>query len=583
MLRSVLIANRGEIAVRIVRTAKRLGLRTVAIYSDADEGAPWTRLADAAAHVGAAPARASYLDIDRIVAAALDHGVECVHPGYGLLSENAGLVRAVEAAGLLFVGPRPETLDATGDKTAARAAAVRAGLPVLPGSLGNLADPDAARQAAEAIGFPLMVKASFGGGGRGLRVARHAAELETAMTQAGREAQAAFGRSDVYLEALLERPRHVEVQILGDRHGGLVHLGDRDCTVQRRHQKMLEEAPAPGLSDDLRQRMADAALNLGRALGYEGVGTVEFLVAGEAFYFLELNPRLQVEHGVTEMVTGLDLVEWQFRVAAGERLVFTQTEVRQDGHAIQARIAAEDPAKDFRPAPGRIETLGLPGGPGVRCDFGIRTGDEVPPFYDSMVGKVMAWGADRDMARRRLAGALAELEVGGVSTTAAYLLRLLDEPAFAAVTHDTGSIERDWAPDVDDAVVGPEPTSPAHRTVRVAWGAGMSEIAIHARGGPGSGRKPVNSRSRIAGAIGDGAPRDAAIRAPMDAVIVQVVVQNGARVVAGDVVLILEAMKMELVLRAARDGVIGELEVATGQAVRVGERLFTVRDAPLSP
>lgn len=586
-IKSLLVANRGEIAVRVIRAARELGVRVVAIYSDADAGARWVRLADEARRVGPAPARQSYLDIAAIVAVAVESGCDAVHPGYGLLSESAEFAQAVEDAGLRFVGPSPEAITAMGDKVTARHAAIASGVPVLPGSdgaVGNLAE---ARAAAERIGWPIAVKASFGGGGRGLRVARDASALEDALTQARSEAGAAFGRDEVFLERYLDRPRHVEVQVLGDSHGTVIHLGDRDCTVQRRHQKLMEEAPAPALPDNLRAAMHEAALRLCRHVGYESAGTVEFLVDRTAteFFFLEMNTRLQVEHGVTELVTGVDLVKGQIAIAAGAPVPLTQDEVTIRGHAIQARIAAEDVGQGFRPAPGAITRLRLPLGPWLRFDFGVEEGDVVPPHYDSMFGKVQAWGGNRDEARRRLAVALGELEVRGVPTTARYLARLVEEPAFAAMEHDTGSVERDWLPEAGaaqptvEAPVAPEPATLV-REVAVPWGGGTSVIAIHRRAGqqrPGATVRSRVDRAHAGGGIASGSA--GGVTAPMDAVVARVSAVVGQQVNQGDELIVLEAMKMEMAIAAPCGGTVAAVHASVGAAVRSGAVLVTLEES----
>jgi acetyl-CoA/propionyl-CoA carboxylase biotin carboxyl carrier protein len=583
MLGSVLIANRGEVAVRIIRTARTLGIRTIAVYSQADEGALWTRLADQAVCIGGARPQESYLNARRIVAAATESGATAVHPGYGLLSEDAGFAQAVQDAGMAFVGPRPETIAALGDKISARRAAVNSGLAILPGSSERLDGGEEALAFAQAIGWPLVVKARFGGGGRGMRVARDPSELSTAMAAAAREASIAFDRPDIYLEALLERPRHVEVQILGDQHGNVVHLGDRDCSVQRRHQKVIEEAPAPDLPAPLRRSMAEAAVALARSVGYAGVGTVEFLVdAGRrTFYFLEMNTRLQVEHGVTELITGLDLVAWQLRVAAGEPLDFRQSDVRLAGHAMQARVAAEDPWLEFRPTHGKVASLDLPGGPGVRCDFGLQAGDRVPIYYDSVLGKVLAWGPDRATARSRLAQALDDLRVDGLPTSAGFLATLLQEPAFIDAKHHTRSLEEDWLPKALARIPdGPPPASSIVRYVRVPWGGSETEVAIHStptlrmtsdRAAVPGGRRAATHVTSIDG-------NEAT--APMDAVVGAVPAAVGDMVRKGDAIVVLEAMKMELTVRAPRDGAVTAVFVRTGEVVRSGAVLFRLDRQP---
>ncbi|MFI5609959.1 acetyl/propionyl/methylcrotonyl-CoA carboxylase subunit alpha [Amycolatopsis sp. NPDC051903] len=583
---TVLVANRGEIAVRIIRACHELGLRAVAVYSDADAGALHVRLADEAHRIGPAPARSSYLDVDAVLGAAKAAGADLVHPGYGLLSEDPAFAEAVAAAGLTFVGPSAEIIARMGDKVAARGVAEKCGVPVPPGT-GDLTAEQAAAE-AERIGFPLVVKASFGGGGRGMRVVASAAGLAEAMAAAGREAGAAFGRSEVHLERYLRPVRHVEVQVLGDAHGTVVHLADRDCSVQRRHQKLIEEAPAFGLPDALRTALREAAVTLAREVGYAGAGTVEFLVppgSGE-FFFLEMNTRLQVEHGVTELVTGLDIVATQLRIALGEPLPFTQDDVVVRGHAIQARIAAEDPWAGFRPAPGTVSGLALPLGPGVRNDFGVEPGDPVPAMYDSLFGKVLAHASDRDAARRRLVGALGELRVTGVATTAPYLRTILESASFTEGRHDTGSVEREWVPDPAEAPValgpstvdGPAAEAVPSRRVRISTDRGPVEIAVYGRApragavaGP-SDRPSRNSvSSRATAAVAGGVPT-----APMDATVVAVRVEPGREIAAGEVVAVLEAMKMEMEVRTEVGGVVGAVLVTPGTSVAAGAPLITL-------
>jgi acetyl-CoA/propionyl-CoA carboxylase biotin carboxyl carrier protein len=584
-IRTVLVANRGEIAIRIIRACHELGLRAVAVYSDADQGALHTRLADEARRIGPPPARSSYLDAAALVAAAAAAGADAVHPGYGLLSEDAGFARAVRAAGLTFVGPSPEVIATMADKVAARRLAEECGVPVPPGT-GDLT-PEQAPAEAERIGYPVVVKASFGGGGRGMRVVGSAAELADAMAAAGREAAAAFGRAEVHLERYLERPRHVEVQVLGDTQGTVVHLADRDCSVQRRHQKLLEEAPAFGLPDGLRSRLLDAALTLSRKVGYVGAGTVEFLVlpASDEFFFLEMNTRLQVEHGVTELVTGRDIVATQLRIADGEPLPFTQADVQVTGHALQARIAAEDPWQDFRPAPGAITELRLPEGPGIRNDFGVESGGSVPPHYDSMFGKVLVHAENRDDARRLLDDALAGLRVTGIPTTAPYLRQVLSSASFAAGTHDTGSVAREWTPAPGGPVVSPAAAetreaggSATVRRVHIASDRGPIDVAIYGRATPAAARAVPSSRPvrERAAAAGDAAAAEAgAPVAPMDATVVAVKVEPGQQVEPGDVIAVLEAMKMEMEIRADTAGTVATVHATAGASVPAGSPLVT--------
>ncbi len=449
MFERILIANRGEIACRIARTARRLGISVVAVYSDADEGALHVALADEAHYIGPAPARASYLEMDRILAAARASGAEAVHPGYGFLSENAEFAAACRAAGLVFIGPPPEAIRAMGSKAAAKRLLEPAGVPIMPGYHGEDQTPETLSRAAREIGFPVLIKAAAGGGGRGMRVVEAPEGFDDALAAAQREAKAAFGDETVILEKYLPRARHIEVQIFADGHGNLIHLYERDCSVQRRHQKVIEEAPAPGMTPALRAGMASAACAAAKAIGYVGAGTVEFLVEADrmgepdCFYFMEMNTRLQVEHPVTEMITGLDLVEWQFRVAAGEALPLAQDDIAIDGHAIEARLYAEDPERDFLPAPGRLRHLRLPEETShLRVDTGVREGDQVPLHYDPMVAKLIAWDRDRRGAIQRLRRALGATRVVGTATNVTFLAAALAHPVFAGGEFDTGFIER---------------------------------------------------------------------------------------------------------------------------------------------
>lgn len=441
VFRKVLIANRGEIARRIIRTCRRLGIATVAVYSDADVKALHVREADEAVRIGPPPVAQSYLQVEAIVQAARETGAEAVHPGYGLLSENAAFAQAVRDAGLMFIGPSPEAIAAMGSKTAARRTVQAAGVPVVPGSEGAVPDVAEALAMAERIGYPVMLKASYGGGGIGMQVVRTPAELERAFASNSQRAKAYFGNGEMFLEKRIERPRHIEIQVLFDSHGHGVYLWERECSVQRRHQKVVEEAPSSFVDEDLRRRMGEAALAVARAIGYENAGTLEFLVDAEKnFYFLEMNTRLQVEHPVTEMITGLDLVEWQLRVAAGEPLGFRQDEIRREGHAIECRVYAEDPEK-MLPSPGTITKLVLPEGPGVRNDVGVESGSEVTPFYDPMVGKLIAYGRDRQEAIARMREALDAYVIEGIRNNLPLLRRILASPAFAAGDSTTDFIE----------------------------------------------------------------------------------------------------------------------------------------------
>ncbi|HEY7512417.1 MAG TPA: acetyl-CoA carboxylase biotin carboxylase subunit [Vicinamibacteria bacterium] len=441
-LSKVLIANRGEIAVRIVRACRDMGIASVAVYSEADRAARHVALADEAYPIGAAPSRESYLRIEGILEAARHSGAQAIHPGYGFLAENAAFARACEEAGIVFIGPPSDAMERMGEKTSARRLATEAGVPVVPGALEPLAGA-AVRAEAERVGFPVMLKAAAGGGGKGMRLVTSADALESALARAQGEALSAFGDARVYIEKALERPRHVEIQVLADAHGNVVHLFERECSIQRRHQKVVEESPSPSLTPERRARMGALAVALARRAGYVNAGTLEFLVdaAGEP-YFLEMNTRLQVEHPVTEMVTGLDLVQLQIRVARGEPLPFRQEDLVQRGHAIECRVYAEDPDQNFLPSPGRITALRVPSGPGVRDDSGVYEGAEVPVHYDPLVSKLIAWGADRAEALGRLERALAEYTVAGIKTTLPFFRRLVRDPEFRRGEFDTGFVDR---------------------------------------------------------------------------------------------------------------------------------------------
>jgi len=444
MFRKILIANRGEIAVRVIRACRELDISPVAVYSEADAASLHVRLADEAHLLGPAPSVESYLRIDRVVEAALRSGAEAVHPGYGFLAENAAFARAVAEAGLVFIGPTPEAMELMGSKIGARRAAIEAGAPVVPGTTEPLRSLDDARETAARIGYPVMLKATAGGGGKGMRLVAAEADLTSAFETAQSEAAAAFGDPSVYLEKAVERPRHIEIQIFSDARGNFVHLGERECSVQRRHQKVIEECPSPIDEPGLRDRMGAAAVEIARAAGYVGAGTVEFLVSDVTrdFYFLEMNTRLQVEHPVTEMVTGFDLVREQIRVAAGEPLSFAQEDVRWAGHAVECRVYAEDPEQDFMPSPGRITFLREPGGPFVRCDGGSYAGGEVSIYYDPLIAKLAVWGRTRAEAVERMRRALGDYVVEGIKTTLPFFREVMRDEEFVAGRLDTGFIPR---------------------------------------------------------------------------------------------------------------------------------------------
>ncbi|WP_043836730.1 acetyl/propionyl/methylcrotonyl-CoA carboxylase subunit alpha [Muricoccus aerilatus] len=469
MFSTILIANRGEIACRVIRTARRMGIRTVAVHSDADADAMHVAMADESRHLGPAPARESYLRIDSIIAAARASGAEAIHPGYGFLSENAEFAEACAAAGIVFIGPPPSAIRAMGSKSAAKALMERAGVPLVPGYHGEDQSPDTLRKAAERIGYPLLIKASAGGGGKGMRIVEAAAGLEEGLALAKGEARSSFGDDHVLLERYLTRPRHIEVQVFADSLGSTVHLFERDCSIQRRHQKVVEEAPAPGMDPARREAMGRAACDAARAIGYVGAGTVEFIAEGDAFHFMEMNTRLQVEHPVTEAITGQDLVEWQLRVAAGQPLPLTQDALRIGGHAIEVRLYAEDPARDFAPSIGRVDHLRFPlEQPGVRVDTGIREGDAVTIHYDPMIAKLIVHGPDREAAVRRLSRALAATEITGPATNLALLGAIAAHPAFRYGELDTGFIARHAA----------ELLPPARPAPRAALAAAVARLLL---------------------------------------------------------------------------------------------------------
>jgi 3-methylcrotonyl-CoA carboxylase alpha subunit len=490
VIESLLVANRGEIACRIFRTAKRLGIRTIAVFSDADATAQHVREADEAVWIGPAAPRESYLNVPRLLDAARVTGATAIHPGYGFLSENAEFAQACVDAGLVFVGPPPAAISAMGSKIVAKARMRAAGVPVLPGYEGTDQDLEHLHSEARRLGMPLIIKPAAGGGGKGMRIVRSVAQIPEALAAARRLAESAFGDSSLLLERFLPDPRHVEVQIFADSHGNFVHLGDRDCSIQRRHQKLIEEAPAPALPDEVRDRLRAAALVVAREIGYVSAGTVEFLFDGREFYFMEMNTRLQVEHTVTERVTGLDLVEWQFRVAAGERLPLEQAQIRLSGHAIEARVCAEDPERDFLPSAGDLRLLEWPEGEHVRVDAGFGTGDRVPESYDSLLGKVIAWAPSREQAAGRLRGALERTHCAGVRTNERWLARILATSRFLEVRHSIAFLEAQGQ-ELKDALI-PKPTVD-RRAVALA------ALAIHGtRGLPATAARSAGATSTAA-------------------------------------------------------------------------------------
>ncbi|MFF2201921.1 acetyl-CoA carboxylase biotin carboxylase subunit [Streptomyces sp. NPDC058145] len=635
MFDTVLVANRGEIAVRVIRTLRSLGVRSVAVFSDADADARHVREADTAVRIGPAPAAESYLSVERLLEAAARTGAQAVHPGYGFLAENAGFARACEEAGLVFIGPSADAIALMGDKIRAKETVKAAGVPVVPGSSGSgLTDAELA-DAAREIGTPVLLKPSAGGGGKGMRLVRDVTMLEEEIAAARREARASFGDDTLLVERWVDRPRHIEIQVLADGHGNVVHLGERECSLQRRHQKIIEEAPSVLLDEATRAAMGDAAVQAARSCGYRGAGTVEFIVPGgdpSSYYFMEMNTRLQVEHPVTELITGLDLVEWQLRVAAGERLGFAQEDVRLTGHAVEARICAEDPARGFLPSGGTVRLLNEPQGDGVRTDSGLSEGTEVGSLYDPMLSKVIAYGPDRETALRKLRSALAETVTLGVQTNAGFLRRLLAHPAVVAGELDTGLVERV----VDELVATdvPEEVYEAAAAVRLealrpagdgwvdpfsvpsGWRLGGTprRPVVHLRAQEAVAYTPrgthtvtgdrvsvtldgVRHTFRRAGdwigrdgdawQVRDHDPVEAALTrsahagadsltAPMPGTVTVVKVAVGDEVAAGQSLLVVEAMKMEHVVSAPHAGTVAELDVTPGSTVAMDQVLAVI-------
>jgi acetyl-CoA/propionyl-CoA carboxylase, biotin carboxylase, biotin carboxyl carrier protein len=567
----VLIANRGEIAVRVIRSCRELGIPTVAVYSDADRDALHVEAADAAYRIGPASPRESYLNIGAILEAAERGRATMVHPGYGFLAENPDFARSCGQAGLTFIGPPPEAMERMGDKSAARRAAEAVGVPVVPG-VSEPVGPDRAGDVARRVGFPLAVKAAHGGGGRGMHLVHRPEELGDAVERSAREAQAYFGRPEVYLERYITRAHHVEAQIVADAHGSLSFLGERDCTLQRRYQKLIEESPSPVVDADLRSRIGEAALAVARAAGYVNAGTVEFLVEDDgSFYFLEVNARLQVEHPVTEMVTGLDLVRIQIQVALGEH-VDLSPDIR--GHAIECRINAEDPARDFLPGPGRLIRLRLPAGPFVRVDAGVAEGKSIPGDYDSLFAKLIAWDLHREGARVRMLRALDELEVEGVPTTVPLYRWVLNSLAFREGSHDTKWVERALEegrfspPEDGTGPTGDGAAVPA--AVMVEIDGRRIPVRVWGEGVPLAPAPPDAAAGAVHGHIAG------TVSSPMQGTILKVLVEAGQEIRAGDVVCILEAMKMENHIAATQDGVVSDVAVKAGDIVQIGQAIVAI-------
>jgi len=572
----VLIANRGEIAVRVIRACRELGVATVAVYSELDRDALHTRLADEAFALGGQTAAESYLNTDAILDAIERSSADAVHPGYGFFSENADFARAITERGVTFIGPPPEAIEVMGDKISARQAAEAVGVHGVPGTTDFITDPDQVRAFGAEHGYPIAIKAAYGGGGRGMKVVADEAAIEEAIESAQRESLAYFGRDEIYMERYLTAPRHIEIQVLADNHGNAVYLAERDCSAQRRHQKLIEEAPAPGLPDDVRVAMGEAAVKVALGCGYTNAGTVEFLYEDGAFHYLEMNTRLQVEHPVTELVTGLDLVEQQLLVASGEPLAFGQDDVEIRGHAIEVRINAEDPAGGaFLPSPGRIETLRAPDGFGIRFDGGYEAGDEVSQYYDNLVGKLIAWGSDRDTAIRRTLRALADFEITGVATTIPADIAILEHDDFRNVAHSTKWVEETLdlsevrADKGDGGVELDEPT--VRRDISVEVDGKRCAVSMwvperSAAPAAGAPRRRAGASSSGGGGSGSGQ-----VTVPMQGTIVKVLVEVGDTVEAGDAVCVLEAMKMENNVAAEKAGTVTEVRVAPGDSVGGGD------------
>ncbi|WP_144719718.1 acetyl/propionyl/methylcrotonyl-CoA carboxylase subunit alpha [Agrococcus jejuensis] len=567
-MQTVLIANRGEIAVRVARACAEAGIRSVAVYADQDVDAMHVRVADAAVALDGTTAAATYLDIPSLLAAARAAGADAVHPGYGFLSESADFARAVEEAGLTWIGPTPESIERLGDKVSARRIAIAAGAPLAPGIDRPLEDADEAVAFARQHGLPVVVKAAFGGGGRGMRIARTLEEVPDAFEAASREAVGAFGRGECFVERYLEHPRHVEAQVLGDGRGTVVVVGDRDCSLQRRSQKLVEEAPAPGLTAEQRTRIHEAARDICAAVDYRGAGTVEFLLASDGtIAFLEVNTRLQVEHPVTEMVTGTDLVREQLRIAEGRGISFAETP-EPVGHAIELRVNAEDPGRGFLPSPGRIERLRVPGGPGVRWDAGVEAGDRVEAAFDSLAAKLVVHAPDRDAALVRLRRAIGELEVEGVATVAPFALAVLDEPAFStdAFAVSTQWIEAELMPRLEPQLrPAPAPQEALRRIAIEVDGRrvvlGLPDALLAAAAGAGGGGAPASA-----------ARDEAVLEAPVPGTLVRWLVDDGATVAEGDAVAVLDAMKMETTVVAHRAGALAR-GIEEGATTAIGDAL----------
>ncbi|MGD0474836.1 MAG: acetyl-CoA carboxylase biotin carboxylase subunit [Candidatus Velthaea sp.] len=581
---TILIANRGEIAIRIIRSARELGCRTVAVYSDPDRDARHVQMADEAYHLGAASPAQSYLNSEKLLAVAKECGADAVHPGYGFFAENADFARAVIDAGMAWIGPHPAAIEAMGGKIRSRQAMVAAGVPVVPGGTEEITSARAARAAAQEYGLPLALKASGGGGGKGLKIARTLGEIDSAFANAQREARAYFNNPTIYAERYLDNPKHVELQIVADKHGNVVHIGERDCSLQRRHQKLWEEAPAT-ITSHVREGIRSAGITAARAIGYDSVGTVECLVANDEFFFLEMNTRIQVEHTISEEISGIDLVREQICVAAGRPLSFTQEEVVFSGHAIEVRVNAEDPAHDFQPAPGTIVDYREPGGFGVRIDSAAFPGFVISPDYDSMIAKLIVWGRDRTEALQRLGRALDEYQVTGVPTTLSLLRALIDFEPVVEASYGTSTLETfasTLAPLVSRNGALAEATVDAPvdtETVRVEVNGKLFRVRFVDLPAPTMARAGATNGARTSakkGARRSSTPTGNEIRSPMHGVVVEVPVHEGDPVAEGEVVVIIEAMKMMNEIRSHKAGLIAGVHAVPGATVEAQTRLITL-------
>jgi acetyl-CoA/propionyl-CoA carboxylase biotin carboxyl carrier protein len=594
MFSKVLVANRGEIAIRVMRALEEMGVETVGVYSEADRDALHVRRAGEAYLLGPGPATESYLVIEKILDAAQKAGAEAVHPGYGFLAENAPFAKACEEAGIVFIGPPASAIEAMGSKTRAREIMKKAGVPIVPGTTDPVDTVEDAAKVAEEIGYPIAVKAAGGGGGKGFRVALEASELEKAFDGAAREGEKFFGDATVYLERYLPDPRHVEVQVLADAHGNVIHLGERDCSVQRRHQKLIEESPAPAVDEALRERIGSIGTEAARAVGYRSAGTVEGLLQAGEYFFLEMNTRVQVEHCVTEMVTGVDIVKEQVRIAAGEELSLGQDDVRLSGHAIECRVNAEDAAKNFAPAPGRIVAYREPAGPGVRVDSGVEAGSEITPLYDPMIAKLIVWDVDRAAATRRMIRALREYELAGLKSLINFHVALLGTEQWAAgetcrdLVEDKQWLKDNAAPDPPAAApaAGEDEEEKVERDYAVEVSGRRFDVKVIGAGlgGGGNGgapaapaagaRKPPKRRERGGGGAA-GAPGE--LVSPIQGTVLKVVVEKGAEVSEGALICVIEAMKMENEITAPAAGKVEELNVSEGGSVATGDTIAVIK------